>query len=276
MFSRRICTPAQRDNVAQDNKTDPGRSPGKDLISKIAKAYRNMPAESREKPRLDQHDIQNPELDQVFDKMIEMYKAEPPAKEEPVVTLPISPPLSVPNERRGAAGQADALPAPRQRIERHLPKPAAPRPVKVKQVHLPQAKQRYRTNPYLLLAVVLLMGVIAWQQWGVRPPSAARPVAAPALQAPAPVPRAPAQPSPRGVGASPAAVPVQSSAKPGKRPSVRPSPARSSVAESARPLPIAAPGPSGPPIAPYQSLTERPMPVLPSFASRPPKPESAK
>ncbi len=302
--SRGASTRCEETIVAQDKKTDPGHSPGKDLVSKIAKAYRNMPLEPREQPKLDQHDVQNPELDQAFDRMVQMYKGQTPEKEEPVVTLPIPPAMNIPRPgateqveeyecrqcghknpvgkqfcgRCGVAREGGAAPRPRLRVEPSRPKPLLPHPVKVKQVH---AQRRDRTNPYLLLAVVLLLGVIAWQQWGVHPPSADRPVAAPAQHGPAPPPfPTPSPPRPDQVQVSPTAVPAQqSSAKPPKKPAGRPSATRPSAAiqraaSGQSPLP-SAPATSGPPIAPYQSLTDRPMPVLPSFASRPPKPESA-
>lgn len=53
--------------MAENKKTVPDSPSGKDLTSKIAKLYSSMPPEQRDKPILDETDIQNPELDQALD-----------------------------------------------------------------------------------------------------------------------------------------------------------------------------------------------------------------
>ena len=286
--------------MAEDKKkTTSGSVPGKDLTSKIATAYRNLPPEQREKPAPDQSDIQNPELDKAFDKMVEMYKVRRPERENSVVTFPGPPTLRVPkpaadegeeyecpecgHSNPGAhpfcgmcgAAREDAVVAPPRSVgSEQLGMPAESG---VKHHHHHYHHQHYRNNPYLLLAVVLLLGVIAWQQWQYQQ---AGPASSPAVQV---QPRVPAQTQPSSSikPATPAEAPAtEPSSKPAKKPGPRVSTPRPANQQGEPPgQQVRSPkvsSPVAPPLAPYQALTKQPSPALPTFSSTPEKPAAAR
>ncbi len=295
----------QGTNVAEDKKTGPAA--GKDLTSKIATAYRNQPPEQRAKPSPDSSDIQNPELDQAFDKMVEMYKMKRPERENSVVTFPAPPTLraSRPQAEEGeeyecpecghdnpagnqfcgmcGAAREDAVAVPAAEGTQPAEGESLAPTIEsgIKHHHHYYHHHHYRNNPYLLLAVVLLLGVIAWQQWREYQRSVAPPVAAPAVKAqPQPPPPAQAQPSPSPKPVSPAAVPPPGNSKPAKKP-VSPSPASQAPAQPIRrgepPGPQARAPETPPPavIPALQIFPRQPMPALQSFAATPAKPASA-
>ena len=289
--------------MAEDKKP----TPGKDLTSKIATAYRNMPAEQREKPSQDSNDIQNPDLDQAFDKMVEMYKVRRPERENSVVTFPAPPTMRVPTPREeqgeeyecpecghnnpaanqfcgmcGAAREDVAAVPPAvgtQSEERGAISSAAE--AGVKHHHHYYHYHHYRNNPYLLLAVVLLLGVIAWQQWREYQQGAATPVAAPAVKAqPQPQQQAPSQPNPSTKPAIAAPVPpAASNGKPAKKPVSQPTlrPQVQPIQRGQPPGPQARAPEASPPavVPPFQSLPNQPMPALQSFSTKPPAPAPA-
>lgn len=292
--------------MAEDKKTVPGLGPGKDLTSKIATAYRNMPPEQRAKPTPDSNDIQNPDLDQAFDKMVDMYKVRRPERENAVVTFPAPATLRVPrpeaeegeeyecpecghnnpagNQFCGMCGAAredvTVVPPPRAAGSQETGPALSAPDSGVKHHHHHYHHHHYQNNPYLLLAVVLLLGVVAWQQWRDYKQAASAPVPAPVPQA-QPQPPVQSQPGQSAKPASPAVVPTpDSSSKPAKkptartaRPTTRPTQQGEPPGPQARDM-KASPAAAAPPIAPYQSLTHQPIPALPSFSSTPPKPAS--
>lgn len=239
--------------------------------------------------------------------MVERYKVRRPERENTVVTFPApqTPPTPRPgaepveqyecqacgrknpakNQFCGACGaprERTAAPAPPRSIESKEPAPPPSNPDSAIKHHH-HHHHHYRSSPYLLFAVVLLLGVVTWQQWWVPQQHENKPVSAPVLRAQPPA-QAPAQsqPNPATDTTTPAAVPGQdASSSQAKKPAVRTSTARPSVRpirqmEPLGPAVRAPQGPAGPPIAPYQALTDRPIPVLPSFSSLPPKPAASK
>ncbi len=294
--------------MAEDKKKA-GPAAGKDLASKIATAYRNLPPEQRTNPGQDSNDIQNPELDQAFDKMVEMYKVRRPERENSVVAFPVPPTVRAPKPESGpgeeyecpecghtnpaenqfcgmcgAAREEEAAAPPStvtQGVEQNSASLAAESGIK--HHHHYYHHHHYRNNPYLLLAVVLLLGVIAWQQWREYQRGEAAPTPAPIIRVQPPQP-AQASPNPSANPASPAAVPSPDpSSKPAKKPAGRPTGPRSSerpVQQGQPPgpqvrVPRASPA-AAPPLAPYESLTDQRIPALQSFPSSPPKPEAGK
>jgi len=293
---------AQGTNLAEDKKT--AGAPAQDQTSRIARAIRSMPQEQREKPFLEeQADIQNPELDKAFDKMVELYKARRPDRENAVVSFPARPTLRV-SKPASEPGSAFECPecghnnpagtqfcgmcgAPREDAVAVAPSDNAEREESIaggaraesgaKQHHHYYHHHHYRNNPYLLLAVALLLAVIAWQQWRAYKQSAAKPAPAPALQVQPPAP-ASSQPAPTQKPASPAPAPApQSSTKPVSKPPVHPSSVRPSVE------PVRQGEPPGPLVraveretpaapAPAQALPSQRVPALPTFAATPATP----
>lgn len=297
-----------RTNVAEDKKTVPGPVPGKDLTSKIATAYRSMPPEQRDKPPAEAADIQNPELDKAFDKMVDMYKVRRPERENAIVAFPAPATLRVPkpepkpvgdyecpecghqnpgsNQFCGMCGAAreDTAVAIPDSAEDEISAATSLSEGGVKHHHHHYHHHHYRNNPYLLLAVVLLLAVIAWQQWREYVQTAAKLPATPVQVKPqVPAPSQPVQTSPAD---KPAVQPAPSS-KPTVQP---PAPAPNSQAgpkksagqppptqPAATPLrqgepPGQASAPDSPPVptpAQIQVLTAQAVPTLPSFSAKP-------
>ncbi len=193
---------------------------GKDLTAKIAKVSHSVSPEQQGRSDADYDDIQNPELDQAFNKMVERYKSRRPQREGSVVNFPAVPARSMPkpdqdpvpeyecqecghnnpsgNQFCGICGGAleDAqvvLPTPTVRPQEPEP-PASACESGIRHYHHHYHHDHYRNNPYLLLAVVLLMGTIVLQQWQEFQRREAPEIAAPASMPP-PLP-AQAQPNP--------------------------------------------------------------------------------
>lgn len=281
--------------MAEDKKAFPGPAPGKDLTSKIAKAYRSMPAEDRV-PQ-DANDIQNPDLDQAFEKMVDMYKVRRPERENSVVTFPAPAAIRMPRREAGSgpdyecpecghnnpaanqfcgmcgAAREDITVAPQTLSRTGEPETSlseAQSGVKHHYYH----HHHYRNNPYLLAAIVLLLGVIAWQQWQEYKRSTAAPVTAPAVKAPA---QAPAQAQP-GPAAKPTSqnimAPAPSGARSPRKPSTQaPQPAVRPVLRGEPPGPQAKAPPGAPAvIPPVSSLPAQPMPALQTFSEVPARP----
>jgi hypothetical protein len=295
----------QGTNVAEDKKTS-GPATGKDLASKIATAYRSLPPEQRAKPAQDSTDVQNPELDQAFDKMVEMYKIKRPERENSVVTFPApptvraTPPPAEPaeeyecpecghnnqagNQFCGMCGAAredvTVVSAAESKLD-ESGEASASSETGAKHHHHYYHHHHYRNNPYLLAAVVLLLIIIAWQQWREYQQATRAPAVVPAVTAPAvtaqPQPATPEQSNP---APSPAVVPGPDSKKPATKSPNRPPTSRPAVRQGGQP-----PGPeagirgvpSAPtaPLAPYH-LTDQQMPALQPFSSTPSKPQPAK
>lgn len=177
--------------MAEDKKTIPVSPPGKDLSAKIAAAYRSVPPEQLEKTVHGEDDVQNPELDRAFDKMVETYRTRRPPKEMGVVSFastPVRPAEAAegdsgdsyecpecghtnPPENQfcgmcGAAKEETMALPPRSPAEAE-PQTAALAAAEsnIKHHHHYYHHHHYRNNPYLLVAIVLLLGLIAWQQW---------------------------------------------------------------------------------------------------------------
>jgi len=200
------------------------KNPGKrnDLTSKIAAAYRNAPPESREKAGSGD-EIQNPELDRAFEKMVQTYKTKRP-EAGPVVPFPRSSarPIDELDEEGDEAAQEcpecgniippgnkfcgdcgtprDEAVALQRRRENESELAAISTESGIKHHHHYYHHHHYRNNPYLLVAIAGLLLVIAWQQWRdyqrsmapVNVPQAA-PMKQSAAPAVTPAPAAPAQ-----------------------------------------------------------------------------------
>lgn len=290
--------------MAEDKKTVPGPAPGKDLTSKIATAYRSLPPEQREKTLQDAVEVHNPELDNAFDKMVDMYKVRRPERENAVVSFPAPPTLRIPKEAAqegedyecpecghdnpganqfcgmcGAAREDAAPPPGLGRIESEETDGAAS-VEGAKHHHHYYHHHHYRNNPYLLVAVVLLLAVIAWQQWQAYKQQASVKPAAPAVPA-AQVQQAPvqSQPAPTSQPAiqTPVSPPAKNSQplnKPAPQSSTKPPIAPTRQGEPPGPQ-VRAPDPAAPEVAiqpTYQPLTNQAVPSLPSFSATPPKP----
>ena len=290
--------------MAEDKKTS-GPVPGKDLTSKIATAYRSLPPEQRAKPAQESADVQNPELDQAFDKMVEMYKVKRPERENSVVTFPTPPTMRAPRPRAEAGveyecpecghnnpagnqfcGMCGAAREDVTAASASESKPdestlaAASFEAGVKHHHHYYHHHHYRNNPYLLAAVVLLLGIIAWQQWREYKQVTTAPAVAPAVKAqPQPQQSAPV-PAPSAQPATPAAVPPATNGKPAKKPASQ-APASQAPAAPVRrgepPGPQARASETSPPavVPPFQTLPAQPMPTLQTFSQQPPNPVPA-
>ncbi len=161
---------------------------GRDLVSTIATASNNMPSEPAQPVIRDGEDIHNPELDRAIDELVELYKVKPP--ESNAVVQFLHPPLSAEAEEAKAEqpidGEIDgsleiacpgcAEPSTRRArfcamcgmpLQRTLAgmspehKPEPPATVAESKAEHPT----YRTSPYLLAAIVMLLAVISWR-WG--------------------------------------------------------------------------------------------------------------
>ncbi len=162
---------------------------GKDLSSKIAAAYRSIPPEEREKTLHGHEEVQNPDLDRTFDKLVETYRTK--RGEKAVVPFPRSASPLVRDGEESAEGEgfecsecghmnptanqfcgmcgaaqdeATAVTAQRTLDEPETPGLGAD-DSKVRHHHHYYHHHHYRNNPYLLLAVVLLLAIIAWQEF---------------------------------------------------------------------------------------------------------------
>jgi hypothetical protein len=313
----------------EDNKT----VPGKDLTANIGKAYRSAPPEKRARPDAE-NDIQNPELDQAFDRMVEMHKVHRPLRENSLVTFPAPPAVSMPktgkealpeyecqecghhnpsgNQFCGMCGAARedvrvVLPTPTVR-QQELAPPALAVESDIRHHHHHYHHDHYRNDPYLLLALVLLMGTVAWQQSQEfrraqapaavapassrqQPPTQAQPNSVPAHMSTVPVPEPSMRSAPppqlsaqaqahrvlRGARIIPAPRNrVQPAMEPAPAPTVRP--AARPVQQAGLPR-LRTPAPQPFPvssIAPYQTVTDQAIPVLPQFSHMPAKAASAK
>ncbi len=215
--------------MAEDKKTIPGSPPGKDLSAKIAAAYRSLPPEQRETTVRGEEDVQNPELDRAFDKMVESYRTRRPPKEMAAVSFAPTPVrraeaaagesgqsyecpecghMNPPeNQFCGGCGAAkeDTVALPQRSSAEAEPQTTAMAETEsnIKHHHHYYHHHHYRNNPYLLVAIVLLLGLIAWQQWQ----DYQREMAAPPVLPRSSQPRV--QP-----GAQPARTPAASDAKP--------------------------------------------------------------
>ncbi len=308
---------------------------GNDLTAKIAKACRSVPPEQRSRPDAAPSDIQNPELDQAFDKMVEMYNIRRPQRENCVANFPAPPALSTPKPDKEALPESECqecghnlpsgsqfcgmcgaaredvqvvLPTPAVQPQELAPPPSAAGESGIRHHHHYYHHDHYRNNPYLLLAVALLMGTIAWQQSQEfrqrEAPATVAPESSPP-QFPAPAPPNPVPghmstvplPDPSLQPAQPPQFPMRARTNPLPRhrstvpvpdrsvqPATKPA-AISTVPPSTRPMhwggPLgpraAAPQPSlAPPIAPYETLTQQPMPAFSQFSSPPAKPALTK
>lgn len=212
---------------------------GKDLSSKIAAAYRSIPPEEREKTLHGHEDVQNPELDRTFDKLVETYRTK--RGEKAVVPFPRSAsPLVRPEGEESPEGEGFECPecghmnptanqfcgmcgaaqdeSTAAAAQRTLDEPETPGLVsdenKVRHHHHYYHHHHYRNNPYLLLAVVLLLAIIAWQEFREYRPAPLSPAAA--TQPVRPQVQPPATPAPVEVKPSPApaAKPAQTTPKP--------------------------------------------------------------
>ncbi len=231
------------------------KKPGRDLASKIAAAYGNIPLEDREKTlHPDDADIQNPELDRTFEKLVETYRPKRPARLNSVVEFPSAAPMAAtapqateddgdeyecakcghvnPGENQfcGMCGavQGEAVKAPSRRVtDEQSQTVTTTAPSGIKHHHHYYHHHHYRNSPYLLLAIVVLLGLIAWQQWhefrqqAALPPPFRSPVTSPA---PAPAVRiVPQRTVPAAVAETPASTPAPTvpARKPAAKPVVR-------------------------------------------------------
>jgi len=255
----------------------PGPPPGKDLASKIAAAYRSVPPEQREKTVRGEDDVQNPELDRAFNKMVEMYRTRRPEKDTAVVPFPRTPVLRAEapegeagegyecaecghtnppeNQFCGMCGAAkeDAV-VPQRRSTDPEPQPATVTATEsnVKHHHHHYHHHHYQNNPYLLVAILLLLGVIAWQQWREYQWAMTAPTALPRFTQPLVQP-----------GAQPAHSPAVNEAKP--------------VSDASQPAPAkaaASPGVRAAKPAARPAALERRAAGTPQKTESPPPPES--
>ncbi len=287
--------------MAEEKKPIPGSPPGKDLTAKIAAAYRSLPPEERAKTLHGDDDIQNPELDRAFDKIVESYRTRRPERDASVVPFPGTPALRAPapvgdsgegyecpecghanppeNQFCGMCGAAKeetmALP-PRNPSEAEPPATAmAAAESNIKHHHHYYHHHHYRNNPYLLLAIVLLLGVIAWQQWQDYQREMASPPVLPRSSQPLVQPKAPLAQPPAGneakpVSEAPPAAPPSAALKPaGKaaKPPTRRAPAELRTTEAPqRSEPPPAPGPG------TLRIASELLPRLVPPANNPPRP----
>ena len=222
----------RRFRLAEDKK--PGQR--NDLTAKIAKAYRNSPTSPAGGPP-QEDDIQNPELDRAFEKMVQTYKTKRPEPGAPVVPFPRSSavPMSDFDEEPGdgalecpecgtvipvdnkfcgecGAARAEAMAVQRQR-ENDSEVAATSTESGIKHHHHYYHHHHYRNNPYLLLAIGMLLLFISWQQWReyqrVNAPSISAPVAPVRQVVASPSPAAEVQTEPQST-AAPTAAPKNS------------------------------------------------------------------
>lgn len=308
---------------------------GEDLTAKIAKACHSLPPEQQGRSDADADDIQNPKLDLAFDKMVERYKSRRPQRENSMVNFPTPPARSMLKPDKEALPEYECQDcghnnpsgsqfcglcgAAREDVEVVLPASTV-RPQEpalrasagesgIRHYHHHYRHDHYRNNPYLLLAVVLLMGTIFWQQWQEFHQREAPAIVAPAAM---PQPQLPTQAQPNPVRDQISAVPAPDSSVQGAPPPQLPMRARtnplprhkstlpvsgrsvqpamklaaiSTMPPSTRPVHqggalrphSSAPQPSlAPPIAPHQIETEQAFPAFPQFFRSPAKPASAK
>lgn len=234
--------------MAEDKKPLSGSAAGKDLSAKIAAAYRSLPPEQREKTVHGNDDIQNPDLDRAFDKMVESYRTRRAERDAAVVRFPRPPAMreEAPEEDSGqgyecpecghtnpphnqfcgmcGAGKEDAVMPPRREGSGTESQDAAMATAEsnIKHHHHYYHHHHYRNNPYLLLAIVLLLGLIAWQQWReyqreMAPPAQPR-SAQPRAQSKAQPVQAPAAEEAKPVPGPAPPAPAPASAKPAAKP----------------------------------------------------------
>jgi len=295
---------AREKTVAEEKKPISGSPPGKDLTSKIAAAYRSVPPEQREKTVHGDEDIQNPELDRAFDKMVETYRTRRPERDAAVVPFPRTPALRAEapegdsgegyecqecghtnppeNQFCGMCGAAkeEAMPLPQRSSAEAESQTAAMAAAEsnIKHHHHYYHHHHYRNNPYLLVAIVLLLGLIAWMQWrGYQREMTAPPVlprsSQPRVQPNAQPARAPAADEAKPVSEVPPPAPASAAAKPAAK--AAKAPARRPIVEL---RPAGAPQISEsppPPAAVTQKLANDFLPRLVPPRTTPPQPPSS-
>ncbi len=158
----------------------------RDLVSTIAAAHNHVPPEPAE-PAV-REDVHDPELDRAIDRLVELYKINPP--ESDAVVQYLQPPLSADGEdftaEQHTDREADDNPEPACRA---CGEPSAARARFCAMCGMPLLGKRserrgtisgsgsqiphgpairYRSNPYLLAAIVMLLAVISWRSgWDV-------------------------------------------------------------------------------------------------------------
>jgi hypothetical protein len=274
--------------VAEDKKS---ASAGKDLTSKIATAYRNIPPEERQKTLHGNDDIQNPELDRAFEKMVETYR--PKRAESSVVPFPRSA-SPVPQEESEDSSEGDGYECPEcghmnpdankfcgmcgaaqdgseetfqpHAAEGSVASTLANDESRVRHHHHYYHHHHYRNNPYLLVAVMLLLGVIAWQELRSyrQDPLPQRPASQ--IQVVTPHSVVPAETKPE-VTPVPSSPPSAAPSKPAAKPR---GVARPATRDSVTPLPTRVAELEGAPVAPPESAFRKFMSnVFPSLVPPP-------
>lgn len=259
---------------------------GKDLSSKIAAAYRSIPPEEREKTLHGDQDVQNPELDVTFDKLVETYRTK--RGEKSVVPFPRSAsPLARESDdfpegegyecaecghmnptanqfcgMCGAARDESTAVTVQRTVEESATTGLDTEESRVRHHHHYYHHHHYRNNPYLLLAVVLLLAIIAWQEYREYRRAPLSPATSPAVQAQpdiaAPTPAAEAKPAAN----APASTPAKPLATP--KPSATPKPLvrQESPPSQVTRTPVPSPTVTAPPESTFRKLLNSVMPTL--------------
>ena len=208
---------------------EPGKTPlpARDQASKIAAAYRSIPLEDRGKKLHPlEEDVQNPDLDRAFDELVESSGTKQPA-DKMAVQFPdiVSTPIADEDDIEGAsshyecpecghenpgrnqfcgkcgAAHGETVIAPARRItDEGSVALTVTSSSGIKHFHHHYHHTHYRSSPYLILSIAVLLAVMAWHagwEYGFRAsmtPPTTSPPAAKAL--PAYVPSGPETNSP--------------------------------------------------------------------------------